>query len=52
LLLSAAKFGFVILWFMHLKFDNKIFTVLFLGGLALAVVVFMIAIGTLGANLF
>lgn len=49
--LSALKFGFVIFWFMHLKFDNKLFTVLFLGGLALAFAIFTVAIATLQAGL-
>lgn len=49
--LSALKFGLVIFWFMHLKFDSKLFTVLFLGGFALAATVFTVAIATLGGNL-
>jgi cytochrome c oxidase subunit 4 len=49
--LSAVKFGLVIGYFMHLKFDNKLFTTLFLGGLALAVAVFTVAIATLKAGL-
>ena len=36
LVLSAAKFVLVIMFFMHLKFDSKIFTGLFLAGLLLA----------------
>ncbi len=49
--LSSLKFGFVIFWFMHLKFDNKLFTVFFLSGLALAAMVFTVAIATLGGSL-
>jgi len=49
--LSSLKFGFVIFWFMHLKFDSKLFTVLFLGGFALAATIFTVAIATLGGNL-
>src|SRR5688572_178101 len=37
LLLSAAKFVMVAMFFMHLKFDSKIFTGLFLAGLGLAI---------------
>lgn len=37
LLLSAAKFVLVIMFFMHLKFDSKIFSGLFLAGMVLAV---------------
>lgn len=36
LLLSAAKFALVVLFFMHLKFDSKIFTGLFSAGMVLA----------------
>ena len=37
LVLSAAKFVIVVMFFMHLKFDSKIFTGLFLAGLSLAI---------------
>lgn len=37
LTLSAAKFVLVVMFFMHLKFDSKVFTGLFLAGLSLAV---------------
>jgi len=36
LVLSAAKFTLVVMFFMHLKFDSKIFSGLFLAGLVLA----------------
>ena len=36
LVLSTIKFAMVVMWFMHLKFDNKLFSVLFIGGLVLA----------------
>jgi len=36
----------VITWFMHLRFDGKIFKQLFLGGLALAGVVYVITLST------
>jgi cytochrome c oxidase subunit 4 len=36
LVLSAAKFAIVVMFFMHLKFDSKIFSGVFLAGLALA----------------
>jgi cytochrome c oxidase subunit IV len=51
LVLSAIKFFVVIGFFMHLRFDNKVFAVLFLGGLGLAIAVFTVAIATLEANL-
>lgn len=39
LVLSAMKFSLVALWYMHLKFDSRLFSALFMGGLALAGVV-------------
>ena len=35
IILSAIKFAVVIMFYMHLKFDHKLFTYIFLGGLAL-----------------
>jgi cytochrome c oxidase subunit 4 len=37
LALSAAKFLLVVLFFMHLKFDSKVFSGVFLAGMVLAV---------------
>lgn len=37
--LSVAKFILVVMFFMHLKFDSKLFTWVFLAGLVLAVFV-------------
>ena len=37
LILSAVKFILVTGFFMHLKFDHKVFTVVFVAGLVLAV---------------
>lgn len=51
MVLSVVKFGLVIGWFMHLRFDNKLFTTLFLGGLGLAIAVFTVAVATLKAGL-
>ena len=39
LILSAAKFSLVVLWFMHLKFDSRLFSAMFVGGLLLAAAV-------------
>jgi cytochrome c oxidase subunit IV len=39
LILSAAKFILVVQFYMHLKFDSRIFTSVFLGPMALAVLV-------------
>jgi cytochrome c oxidase subunit 4 len=48
LILSAIKFGFVIGYYMHLKFDHKLFSTLFLGGLFLAIGVMAALIGLFG----
>ena len=49
--LSWLKFLLVVLWFMHLKFDNPFFRQLFFSGLGLAVIVFAIALATIGGKL-
>ena len=41
IVLMVIKFGTVALWFMHLRFDNRMFRRLFLGGLILAVLVYL-----------
>ena len=45
LILMVVKFEIVVAYFMHLKFDSKIFTWLFVTGLVLAMAVFA-AMGT------
>ncbi|MGH8886371.1 MAG: cytochrome C oxidase subunit IV family protein [Egibacteraceae bacterium] len=45
LALTVIKFLLVVLWFMHLRFDHKMFRRVFFFGVALATVVF----GILGA---
>ena len=42
--MMVVKFYLVVTWFMHLKFDNPLFTQLFVGGLILAVVVYIAAL--------
>jgi len=49
--LSALKFSLVVLWFMHLKFDNLLFSRLFVGGLLLALTIFVVALSTLHGQL-
>jgi cytochrome c oxidase subunit 4 len=41
IVLSACKFALVALFFMHLKFDNKIFSTFFTGGLVMAMLAFI-----------
>ena len=51
IVLSALKFSLVVLWFMHLKFDNLLFSRLFVGGLLLALTIFVVALSTLHGQL-
>lgn len=44
--LSVVKFALVMLWFMHLKFDSRLFRRLFVTGVVVAVVVFAIVLAT------
>jgi cytochrome c oxidase subunit 4 len=48
---SALKFVLVVLWFMHLRFDSRLFSILFWGCLTLAVSLFMVVLATLGSSL-
>ena len=50
-IMSAAKFVIVMVFFMHLKFDSKLFTIAFVTGFALAVGAFAVVLATLGGNL-
>jgi cytochrome c oxidase subunit 4 len=44
IVLSAIKFILVVSWFMHLKFDSRVFRRLFVAGLGLAFSVFAIVL--------
>jgi len=46
LIMMAAKFLMVVSFFMHLKFDNRIFSLMFYTGLVLAVGVYCAALAT------
>jgi cytochrome c oxidase subunit 4 len=46
LIMMTIKFFMIILIFMHLKFDNKLFSLMFYIGLGLAVFVYMVALFT------
>ena len=45
--MSAVKFGLVGLYFMHLKFDTRLFRRLFALGIALAIIVYSVVLATL-----
>lgn len=49
--LMATKFAAVVMWFMHLRFDSRLFTTAFVTGIALATAVFTVVLTTLGSNL-
>lgn len=49
--LAALKFGLVVAFFMHLKFDSRLFATMFLGGLAIALSVFLVALSSLHGKL-
>ena len=49
--LSALKFTLVVMWFMHLRFDSRLFSSLFVGGLMLAAALFVIVLASLGGGL-
>ncbi len=51
LVLSTAKFGLVVAWFMHLRFDNRLFSFFFVGGLALAFALYIVVLSVLDAGL-
>ncbi len=51
ILLSAAKFSLVVLFFMHLKFDSRLFSTAFVAGFALAFSIFAVVLTTLGGNI-
>ncbi len=50
LVMMAIKFALVGLWFMHLRFDSKLFRRLFVTGIVLAAAVYILAMATLGAR--
>lgn len=49
LVLGSVKFAMVVMFFMHLKFDNRLFTVLFTGPLLLMIFILLALIGLFAA---
>lgn len=45
--LSFLKFSLVVLWFMHLKFDSRLFRRVFIAGILLAVAVYAVVLVTM-----
>lgn len=46
MIMMVVKFIMVVSYFMHLKFDNKLFTWIFYAGLILAIGVYCVALAT------
>ena len=44
IILGAIKFYLIAMYFMHLKFDNKLLRVVFVTGIVLAVAVYLVAL--------
>lgn len=51
LLLTVVQFALIAMWYMHLRFDSRIFWTMFVGGLVLAAALFVVVLATLGASL-
>ena len=49
IILSTIKFAIVIMFYMHLKFDSKMFSLMFLGGLLLSGLVVAAVLGLFGS---
>lgn len=49
IVLSAAKFSLVVMFFMHLRFDSRVFTGLFVGPLAIAIAIVLALMALFGA---
>jgi len=48
LILSAAKFALVAMYYMHLKFDSRLYTWLFCGGMMIAGALLLAFLGLFG----
>jgi cytochrome c oxidase subunit 4 len=49
LVFSVFKFGLVVAFFMHLRYDNKLLTVLFVGPLIIAMAIILAIMALFGA---
>lgn len=41
IILAIVKFTMIAMFFMHLRFDNRLFAIMFVGGIAIALAAFM-----------
>jgi cytochrome c oxidase subunit 4 len=51
LVLSLAKFSLVVLFFMHLRYDTRTLSFIFVGPLLIALAVFLAVIALIGAGM-
>ena len=49
IVLSAAKFSLVVMFFMHLRYDHRVFTGLFVGPLVMAIAIILALMALFGA---
>ncbi|MBK8250443.1 MAG: cytochrome C oxidase subunit IV family protein [Gemmatimonadetes bacterium] len=49
LIMSAVKFAIVVMFYMHLKYDHKLFRALFTGPLIIAIATLMALLAVMGA---
>jgi cytochrome c oxidase subunit 4 len=47
LVMMVLKFSLVVLWFMHLRFDSRLFRRLFVTGIILAMAIYTVVLATL-----
>ena len=50
IVMMVIKFALVVLWFMHLRFDSRLFRRLFVTGIILAGLIYTVVLVTLGGN--
>jgi cytochrome c oxidase subunit 4 len=51
LVFSVVKFGLVVAFFMHLRYDNKVLTALFVGPLLIAMIIILALMALFGSYL-
>jgi cytochrome c oxidase subunit 4 len=52
LVLSLAKFSLVVMFFMHLRYDSRVLSVLFVGPMLVAVAIILALIALIGAAMY
>jgi cytochrome c oxidase subunit 4 len=52
MVLSLAKFALVVLFFMHLRYDSRVLTALFVGPMVIAIAIVLALIALIAAAMF